>query len=173
MSSASVPCSITWLRRTFLSIWWVCQGWRTGKLTQWWRTSAGWSDRGKCVQWTLMSEPLRSTMLQLQRKSQCGFWGWYRSFYKKFTTAVASLIELLNSNVKFVQSPHCQSVFENVKSLLCSALSWLHHACMSHLCSKYQSGGRRLSVDEGWRNWQTHLLIVQKVQIVSKLIIQQ
>lgn len=50
-----------------------------------------------------------------------GLVGYYRSFCKFFSTVVAPLTDLLKGRVKFVWSPFCQSMFENMQSLLCSA----------------------------------------------------
>ena len=51
-----------------------------------------------------------------------GLAGYYQTFCKNFSTVIASLTDLLKGKVKNVRSPHCQAAFENVKSLLCSAL---------------------------------------------------
>ena len=50
-----------------------------------------------------------------------GLAGYYQSFCKNFSAVVAPLTDLLKGKVKYVWSPHCQTAFENVKSLLCSA----------------------------------------------------
>ena len=50
-----------------------------------------------------------------------GMTGYYRSFCKKISDAVLPLTNLLRQSQSFVWSPGCQSAFDAVKSLLCSA----------------------------------------------------
>lgn len=50
-----------------------------------------------------------------------GLVGYYRSFCRNFSTVVAPLTDLLKGKTKFIWSNTCELVFENVKSLLCSA----------------------------------------------------
>lgn len=59
-----------------------------------------------------------------KKELQCflGLVGYYRSFCKAFFTVVFPLTELLKACVKFVWSPECQQVFDNVKALLCPSL---------------------------------------------------
>ena len=63
--------------------------------------------------------PAPTTKKELMRF--LGLVGYYRSFCSNFSTVVAPLTDLLKGRAKFVWSFHCQSAFENVKSLLCSA----------------------------------------------------
>ncbi len=50
-----------------------------------------------------------------------GLLGYYRAFCRNFSSVVAPLTELLRHKVKFVWSPLCQSAFQRVKMLLCTA----------------------------------------------------
>ena len=63
--------------------------------------------------------PAPTTKKELMRF--LGLVGYYRSFCKNFSTVVAPLTDLLKGKAKFVWSSHCQSAFDHVKSLLCSA----------------------------------------------------
>ena len=63
--------------------------------------------------------PTPTTKKELMRF--LGMVGYYRSFCQNFSSVVAPLTDLLKGSVKFVWSPGCESAFQNVKSLLCSA----------------------------------------------------
>lgn len=47
--------------------------------------------------------------------------GYYRSFCKNLSSVVAQLTDLLKARVRYVWMARCQTAFENVKALLCSA----------------------------------------------------
>lgn len=50
-----------------------------------------------------------------------GLVGYYRAFCRIFSSVVAPLTDLLRDEVKFVWSSLCQSAFQHVKTLLCTA----------------------------------------------------
>ena len=50
-----------------------------------------------------------------------GLVGYYRTFCRNFSTVVAPLTDLLKGKAKFIWSLACQTAFEQIKTLLCSA----------------------------------------------------
>ncbi len=62
--------------------------------------------------------PAPATKKELQRFP--GRVGYYRSFCKHFSTAVAPLTNFLKGEAKYIWSAACQQAFENVKSVFCS-----------------------------------------------------
>lgn len=48
-----------------------------------------------------------------------GLVGYYCSFCKNFSTAVAPLTDLLKARARYLRSASCQRAFENVKTILC------------------------------------------------------
>ncbi len=50
-----------------------------------------------------------------------GLVGYCRAFCRNFSSVVAPLTDLLKDKVKFIWSPLCQSAFQHVKTLLCTA----------------------------------------------------
>lgn len=64
--------------------------------------------------------------------------GYYRSFYRNFSTIVAPLTDVLKGTVKFAWSPAGQKAVEQVKGLLCSA---------SALSAPYENRPFKLFVD--------------------------
>ena len=65
------------------------------------------------------SFPVPTTKKELMRF--LGLVGYYRGFCRNFSTVVVPLTNLLKGKTDFVWSPACQSAFNNVRSLLCSA----------------------------------------------------
>ncbi|KAF7643438.1 hypothetical protein LDENG_00239390 [Lucifuga dentata] len=63
--------------------------------------------------------PTLTTKKELMRF--LGMVGYYHSFCRNFSSVVAPLTDLLKTQAKFIWSTQCQSAFEGVKTLLCSA----------------------------------------------------
>ncbi len=69
--------------------------------------------------WAVEQFPVPTTKKELMRF--LGLVGYYRAFCRNFSSVVAPLTDLLRDKVKFVCSPLCQSAFQQVKMLLCTA----------------------------------------------------
>ncbi len=63
--------------------------------------------------------PIPTTRKELRRF--LGMAGYYRNFYKNFSTVINPLTSLLSPSCPFEWNDACQTAFDNVKALLCNA----------------------------------------------------
>lgn len=166
MSGTYVVFLTACLRRISLSIW------QSVSLPGQKRcTSARWWDRGMCLVDVKAKTCFAVPHSHHEKKSWHIFWAWLVEFLQKLLYSSCTPDRFVKGQCEICVGLHCQNAFENVKTLLCSA------AVLSSLCMDKpfkiqvasQVGAAAILLQVKW-NWQTCLLILQKVQFVSTLL---